>query len=143
MCKAGATHGLSRRNPVYHICQAAKSRCQNPNNPNYENYGGRGIQFKWETAGETAQWIIEHLGEKPPGKSLDRIDNDGHYEPGNLRWATPKEQALNQRKRCVAEKMDCEAMKDELRRRFNKLGADIYFQIVLRTGMRLKKGDVT
>ncbi len=70
-----------------------KQRCLNKNNPLYKNYGGRGIQYKLTTYLD----LIKYLGEKPNGYSLDRIDNDGHYELKNLRWATNKEQANNRR----------------------------------------------
>lgn len=68
---------------------AMKSRCNNKNNPQYENYGGRGIQFKFDSAISCALWIQQNLGCLPEHKDmeLDRINNDGHYEPGNIRWA--------------------------------------------------------
>ena len=66
-----------------------KSRCNNKNNAQYDNYGGRGIQFKFDSAISCALWIQENLGCLPKHKDmeLDRINNDGHYEAGNIRWA--------------------------------------------------------
>jgi hypothetical protein len=63
------------------------------------NYGGRGIEFNFTSL---EQFALE-LGERPTTKhSLDRLDNDGHYEPGNIKWSTWQEQILNQRKRTPA-----------------------------------------
>lgn len=64
----------------------------------YEHYGGRGITVceRWR---ESYPAFLADVGRKPsPQHSLDRIDNDGHYEPGNVRWATAKQQANNRRK---------------------------------------------
>lgn len=66
----------------------------------YKDYGGRGIEvcIKWRNSFEDfARDILVEIGECPEGKSLDRINNDGNYEPGNLKWSTPKEQANNRR----------------------------------------------
>lgn len=72
----------------------AKSRCNNPNDQRYNDYGGRGIKFKFKNF---EQWFAE-LGPKPsPQHSVDRKNNDGNYEPGNLRWATSSEQRKNSR----------------------------------------------
>ena len=67
----------------------AKQRCVNPKRPSYKDYGGRGILFLFKNFRE----FIEHIKPKPwPGLTLDRIDNNGHYEIGNVRWTTQKQQ---------------------------------------------------
>ena len=81
--------------PTYSSWQAMISRCREPKNNRYHLYGGRGIKV-------CEQWLKfanfrADMGERPEGKTLDRINVDGHYEPGNCRWATPKEQANSRR----------------------------------------------
>lgn len=91
-------HGQSRRKsrtPEYSIYQAAIQRCTNPKDKDYHYYGGRGIKFLFKSF----QHFFDTLGRKPKGRSLDRINNGGNYEPGNVRWATKKQQANNQRKK--------------------------------------------
>lgn len=85
---------------LYGIWSGIQQRCLNPNNPNYHSYGGRGITFHapWVSDYEAFRsWILGNIGPRPDGHSLDRIDNDGNYEPGNLQWATQREQCLNRR----------------------------------------------
>jgi len=76
-----------------------RARCVNPNAPEYRNYGGRGIKFLFDNVNHAAHWIAENLGiPEDRSLSMDRIDNNRHYEPGNLRWATDVEQQNNTRR---------------------------------------------
>ena len=81
-----------KEHPELVAIAAAKQRCTNPNNPGYKNYGARGIQWRI-----TYKALLAEIGQRPDGCSLDRIDNDGHYESGNIRWATRKQQNANRR----------------------------------------------
>lgn len=83
---------------LYRTCARMLRRCTAPNDESFADYGGRGIRFNFGDAATAASWIEKHLGPKPtPSHSIDRIDNDGHYEAGNIRWATKKEQQNNRR----------------------------------------------
>lgn len=73
---------------LYHRCQAQLARCTNPKSESYERYGGRGIEFRFSSANEAAHWVAANLGVPDRAMQLDRIENNGHYEPGNLRWVT-------------------------------------------------------
>lgn len=90
------THGMAtgpRKTPEYIAWRNMIIRCDNPQARSYPYYGGRGITVAPEF--RTFDTFFRHVGRKPPGTSLDRIDRDGHYAPGNVRWATRREQALN------------------------------------------------
>lgn len=88
--------GAVRR--VRAVLVGARQRCSNPNNGSYANYGGRGVCFMFPNVRAAVAWVLYNLGPSPSAAhSLDRIDNDRHYEPGNLRWATRTEQARNRR----------------------------------------------
>jgi hypothetical protein len=85
-------------NPLFYTWHSMIQRCTNPNKNNYRHYGGRGITvypgwLKDRKAFE--RYILETLGPRPEGYSLDRIDNDGGYVPGNLRWASRSDQQRN------------------------------------------------
>lgn len=93
-------HGHSireTRNREYRSWQAMRSRCLQPSCDGYKDYGGRGITIckQWDDF----KVFLHDMGSRPPNTTLDRKNNDGNYEPSNCRWATPKEQANNTRRR--------------------------------------------
>jgi hypothetical protein len=89
----GKNHGHSsggKLSRTYVSWHNMKQRCRDPGDTSYHRYGGRGITF-------CERWLdfnnfLHDMGERPLGRTLDRIDVDGNYEPGNCKWSTPKEQ---------------------------------------------------
>ena len=89
------THGQSKSRE-YKSWQSAKTRCYSPTYRGYANYGGRGIKMCDAWRNNSVQFLRD-MGACPPGYSLDRIDINGHYEPGNCRWADARTQHGNTR----------------------------------------------
>lgn len=87
-----------KQTPEYYTWKAMHGRCRQKSYHGWHNYGGRGIKVceRWNSFAN----FLKNMGSRPEGKTLDRYpDKNGNYEPGNCRWATPKEQAANSRKR--------------------------------------------
>ena len=128
---AAFKHGHDYSSPTYRSWKVMKNRCTRPSDKQWKDYGGRGIKVcdKWlKFAG-----FLEDMGERPDGTTLDRIDNDGNYEPSNCRWATLTLQRRNRsdnhiveyngRKMPLVEACELSGVKyDTARNRLNRYG---------------------
>ena len=99
-----------RSHYLYRTWDGIIQRCTNPNAHQYHNYGGRGINIcqRWRLSFLA---FLEDMGDRPNGCSLDRIDNNGNYEPTNCRWATHKQQRSNTRESIRERKRHYEALR--------------------------------
>lgn len=94
-CKRGESHGMAYTN-TYYVWQAMKARCSNPNNKQWDDYGGRGITVcpEWKNSFLT---FASDMGDCPGGYFIDRVDNDKGYSPENCKWVTAMESNSNKR----------------------------------------------
>lgn len=85
------------RTPAYNSWRRMRNRCNWPKDTNYQWYGGRGVIVckRWDSFTN----FLQDMGERPAGMTLDRINPEGNYEPGNCRWATASVQAQNKRRK--------------------------------------------
>jgi hypothetical protein len=85
-----------KHSPTFESWRGMMKRCSSPTTKGFENYGGRGIRVcrRWQKFKN----FLDDMGERPDHHTLDRIDNDGNYEPGNVRWATASQQNSNRRR---------------------------------------------
>lgn len=107
IANAVKTHGLSKTR-LAKTLWSIKHRIDNPAFPGFKNYGGRGIKLcdRWrygENGMSAVECFIADMGPRPEGMSIDRIDVNGDYEPGNCRWATALQQLRNTRKTVLIE----------------------------------------
>lgn len=118
--KTGLTMKGGPNEGVYNTWQNMKARCLRPSHPKYYRYGGRGIDIckEWHTIEGFYEWAINNGWQQ--GLVIDRIDNDGNYEPSNCRWVTP---AKSSRKKSTTKLSMADA--EEIRRLL-RLGADEY-----------------
>lgn len=147
--------GYSMSSRLAKIWRGMHSRCQKPNYPKFEDYGGRGIKVcdEWHYYDNFREWALSNGYDKK--LELDRIDNDGNYEPSNCRWATRKEQCNNTRRTIRIELNDTEYTASELSEKYGikrELIVSRYHKGInderivsktnLKTGARLKKGII-
>lgn len=109
-CGCLKKESIARVNASHRMCQTATyrtwysmiGRCHNKNHSSYPKYGALGTKVctRWRSSFEN---FLEDVGERPAGKTLDRIDPFGHYEPGNCVWSTPAQQSRNTRGRAAIE----------------------------------------
>lgn len=117
MGDSNVVHGYATDKPAeYRIWSGMKTRCYNTASKDYDRYGGRGIEVcdRWKDSFEN---FLEDMGSRPsPDHSIDREDNNGHYEPNNCYWATTVEQGNNKRSNVVLDHGDRKLTRTQLSR---------------------------
>ena len=87
---------------LYGRMENKRQLCQNPKSSGWKDYGGRGIEFRFQSTTEACLWIVQTIGlPKNRNMQIDRIDNEGHYEPGNIRWSTQRQNCCHTRRRLI------------------------------------------
>lgn len=134
------THGHAkkgRESPEYGVWKAMRQRCSDEKNKSYHRYGGRGIKVcdRWENSFEA---FFEDMGKRPHRTQIDRINNNGNYEPGNCRWV---ERSINHMNRRVTYIVEVNGEKTTLLDLSKKLGIqyDTLFQRLEKLGWTLEK----
>jgi len=107
---------IGKRHPLYSTWCGMLARCGNPNHRQYKDYGGRGIKVCERWQHDFTAFLFD-VGERPLGRVLERIDNNGDYEPNNVCWATRKESAANKRSRKRIDQFTTIELEIELARR--------------------------
>lgn len=94
-------HGNGYEDYRYRLWRTLLNKCYCITHRDYPYYGGRGVRVwePWHDFERFREYLDRDLGPRPEGLTMDRIHNDGHYEPGNVRWASRQQQALNRRNR--------------------------------------------
>lgn len=107
-------HGFSNKERLYNIWKGMRQRCNNPNNPSYEHYGGRGISIcdEWNDYANFRNWAYANCYDDT--LSIDRINNDGNYDPTNCRWVNNEVQTNNQSKNRMIEYNGCKYTMSQL-----------------------------
>lgn len=120
------SHGMFGT-PEYRSWAAMKSRCSNPNDHTWHDYGRVGIRVcdRWQKF----ENFFADMGPRPPGTSLDRIDNARGYDPGNCRWATNKQQSENRRSTTFVEWRGQRATVSEWAKRMGMSQAALWFRL--------------
>jgi Helix-turn-helix len=109
----GLSHTNGKRTPEHRLWLNIRNKCNNPNTPDYKYYGARGITVcaRWDRFSD----FLADVGFRPsPELTLDRIETDGNYEPGNVRWATRQTQARN-RNYCVLDETKAAEIREHYR----------------------------
>lgn len=104
-CRRKGKHGM-RRSPEWKSWSSMRERCNNPKHQSFVHYGGRGIRIcdRWSDIDTGFAAFFSDMGRKPSrSHSIDRVDVNGHYEPGNCRWATQRQQQRNRRSNVLIE----------------------------------------
>lgn len=122
LIKKNFKHGLTD-NPLHTVWCGMRSRCYNSKNIHYKDYGGRGIIVCSEWFNNPVvfiEWAVNKGYRK--GLTLDRINNNGNYEPGNCRWTTAKEQARNTRRNHLVQVQDKQMCLSEATEKYSQIG---------------------